>query len=236
MRSAAVVVAVTLQRLLDDAAQSWSIEEALVLAALRRSSKKLNTASAEELAKYVAALTPDQLRGVVSNVKGIYHELLFVHAENVDEDEITARIFEMTNHPGGDVEFLVDGEVIQVVQLKAVASPGTIYEHLARYPDVDVVATEEVASNLPTVRSSDFSNAKLSGDVERIFADLPGDNLAKEISEGAGASALLAGAMTAARVLRSGKVTRKQFTTAFGDISVGVVTATALDVLLGGMA
>ena len=26
----------------------------------------------------------EQLRGVVSNVKGIYHELLFVHAENID--------------------------------------------------------------------------------------------------------------------------------------------------------
>ena len=234
-RSAAVVVAVTLQRLVEDATQFWPLEERLLLDALRRSAKRLNDASVEELAEYVDALTPEQLRGVVSNVKGIYHELLFVHAENVDGDEVTARVFEDTNHPGSDVEFIVDGDVIKAIQLKAVASPNAIHEHLARYPDIKVVAPEEVAIAVPSVTTSGFSNAELSRQVENVVSELPGDTLAGEIADGAATSALLAGGVTAAQVLRSGKVSRQQFATAFGDVSVGVVTATALDVLLEGL-
>lgn len=234
-RSAAVVVAVTLQRLVEDASRFWSVEEELVLDALRRSATSLNNATTEELAEYVAGLTPEQLRGVVSNVKGIYHELLFVHAENVDADEVAARVFEATNYPGADVEFIVDGDVIHAVQLKAVASPDTIFEHLVRYPDIEVVATEEVAAGIPSVSSSGFSNTEISSDVNRVVSELPGDSLDAELAEGAATSALLAGAISAAQVLRSGKVSRQQFATAFGDVSVGVVTATALDVLIDGL-
>lgn len=235
-RSAAVVVAVTLQRLLDEPTRSWSMEEDLVLDALRRSATNLNGATTEELAVYISELTPEQLRGVVSNVKGIYHELLFVHAENIDADDVAARVFEATNHPGADVEFIGDGDVIHAVQLKAVASPAAILEHLARYPDIEVVATEEVAAVVSAASGSGFSNAAISGDVSRVFTELTGDSMAVEIAEGATTSALLAGANSAAQVLRSGKVSRQQFATAFGDVSVGVITATALDVLLDGLA
>lgn len=235
-RSAAVVVAVTLQRLLDEPTRSWSMEEGLVLDALRRSATNLKGATTEELAVYISELTPEQLRGVLSNVKGIYHELLFVHAENIDADDISARVFEATNHPGADVEFIVKGDVINAVQLKAVASPAAIFEHLARYPDIEVVATEEVAAVVSAASGSGFSNAAISGDVSRVFTELPGDSVAGEIAEGAATSALLAGAISAAQVLRSGKVSRQQFATAFGDVSVGVITATALDVFLDGLA
>lgn len=212
------------------------MEEELVLDALRRSATSLNSASTEELAAYISELTPDQLRGVVSNVKGIYHELLFVHAENIDADDVAARVFEATNHPGADVEFIVNGDVIHAVQLKAVASPAAIFEHLARYPGIEVVATEEVAAVVSAASGSGFSNAAISDDVARVFTELPRDSVAVEIAEGAATSALLAGAISAAQVLRSGKVSRQQFATAFGDVSVGVITATALDVLLDGLA
>ncbi|MBW0159588.1 hypothetical protein KTQ37_15825 [Sinorhodobacter sp. B57] len=225
----------TLQRLVEDASRSWEPEEELVLDALRRSATRLNDASEQELADYISGLAPEQLRGVVSNVKGIYHELLFVQAENIDADEVTARVFEATNHPGADVEFIVDGEVIRAVQLKAVASPDAVFEHLARYPEIEIVATEEVAAAIPMIDSSGLSNADISADVARVVSDLPGDGLATEMAEGAATSALLAGAMSAAQVLRSGKVSRQQFATAFGDISVGMVTATALDVLIEGL-
>lgn len=225
----------TLQRLLENPTRSWSVEEELVLDALRRSATDLNDASTGELAEYLAALSPEQLRGVVSNVKGIYHELLFVHAENLDADEISARVFEATNHPGADVEFVVDGNAINAIQLKAVASPHAIFEHLVRYPDIEVIATDEVARAIDGVHSSGFSNAQLSDDVEQVFSDIQGDDLATDIAEGVTTSALLAGAIIAGQVLRTGKVSRQQFATAFGDISVGVVTAAALDVLIDGL-
>lgn len=235
-RSAAVVIAVTLQRLVEDATRFWTVEEQLVLDALRRSATRLNEASVAELASYVEGLSPEQLRGVVSNVKGIFHELIFVHAENSDLDGVNARIFEETNHPGADVEFLVAGNVIHSVQLKAVASPETIFEHLARYPDIEVVVTDEVAAALPHATSSGFSNVTLSGQVQDAFSELPGDNLAIEVAEGMATSALVAGALTAANILRTGRVSKRQFTTTCGDVSVGMVTATALDVLLDGVA
>lgn len=235
-RSAAVVVAVTFQRLIEDPTRSWSVEEELVLEALRRSATRLNEASNEELGAYISGLSSDQLRGVASNVKGIYHELLFVHAENIDADDVAARVFEATNHPGADVEFMVDGEAINAVQLKAVASPAAVLEHLARYPDIEVIATEEVAAAFPTVGSSGYFNAEISDEVNRVVSELPADSLTTEVAEGAATSAFLAGAMAAGQILRSGTVTRQQFSTAFGDVAVGVVTATVLDVLIYGIA
>lgn len=237
-RSAAVVIAVTLQRLVEDTTRFWSVEEQLVLDALRRSAKQLNDASVPELADYVSKLSPEQLRGVASNVKGIYHELLFVHVENLSADGVKARIFEATNHPGADVEFVVDGDTIREVQLKAVASPAAILEHLSRYPDIEVVVTEEVAacfSDAPNVSPSGFSNSGLTNDVSGVFSGLPGDSLGQEIAEGVAMGGLVGAAMAAGKILREGKVSRQQFSRAFGDMAVGGAVATTLDVLLDGI-
>ena len=195
---------------------------------------RLNEASTAELAEYVKAMSmnPEQLRGMVSNVKGIYHELLFINAENHDGDEVTAKLFENANHPGSDVEFFVDGDAIKSVQLKAVASPSAIREHLERYPDIEIVATEEIAGTVPNVTASGFSNAELSQEVEDVMSELSGDSMANEITDGATTSALLAGGVAAAQILKSGKVSQQQFSRAFGDIAVGGLTAAALDILL----
>lgn len=235
-RSAAVVIAVTLQRLVDDSTRFWSVEERLVLDALRRSSDSLRDADVGELAAYVAALSPEQLRGVASNIKGIYHELLYVHGVNAEGGEVSAEIFGSTNHPGADVQFFVDGEVIREVQLKAVASVAPIREHLSRYPEIDVLATTEVADKIDGVASTGLSNERLTENVEQVFSGLPGDGLLQEVGEAVATSALVSGALTAGRVLRAGSVSPEQFRGAFGDMAVGAVTATVLDALLDGIA
>jgi hypothetical protein len=235
-RSAAVVVAVTLQRLVDDATRFWSVEERLVLDALRRSSSNLTDASVAELASYVAGMTPEQLRGLASNVKGIYHELLFVHANNIDGDEVTARVFEATNYPGADVEFLVDGEVIRSVQLKAVASTSSIVAHFQRYPDVELLVTSEVAQQIEGIESSGFSNVALGENVRGVFDGLPGDSLARDLTDGVATSALVSGAFMAAKALRTGQVTNAELKRAFGGLAVGAVSAVVLDTLLDGLA
>ena len=96
------------------------------------------------------------MRGVLATTKGKYHELIVAHAENTDGDEISARIFEDLNHPGSDIEFIVDGQVIEAVQLKAVVSESLILEHQSRYPDITILATEEAASRVEGVDSSGF--------------------------------------------------------------------------------
>lgn len=234
-RSAAVVIAVTLQRLVDDSTRFWSVEEQLVLEALRRSSHNLRDADVDELAAYVVALEPAQLRGVASNIKGIYHELLYVHGVNADGGEITAEVFGATNHPGADVQFFVDGDVIREVQLKAVASVAPIREHLSRYPEIEVLATTEVADRIDGVGSTGLSNDYLTDNVDAVFSSLPGDGLLQEVGEAVVTSALISGALAAGRVLRAGTVSPDQFRSVFGDVSVGAVTATVLDVLLDGV-
>ena len=145
-----------------------------------------------------------------------------------------AQLPEATNHPGSDVEFTVDGDIIGAVQLKAVASPEYIYEHLSRYPDIDILATEEVAAMIPGISSSGFSNAELEAEVRGALDLDLGDTISKELLEAAGASVLVSAAFAAGTALRAGWVEPRALKAAMGDLGVGLTTALALDALLGG--
>lgn len=235
MRSASVVIAVTLQRLLEDPSRSWEPEELLVLDALRRSKTSLADASPEELAGYVRSLTPAQLAGVLNNVKGIYHELLFVRAENLDGDEVSARVFENTNHPGADVEFLVDGEVIREVQLKATSSPAALVEHLRRYPDIELITTSEIAGTEPVATSSGYSNTALNEDVHRVTGDLQGEGLIEEAADGLATSALISAAISAGRMVQARQISTGELKAMLGDVAVGGSAAVFLEALIDGV-
>lgn len=163
------VVSVVVLRLLADDLGGFNENEQLVLAAMRRSNGDLADASDEELAVYVQGLDPAQLQGFQSNVKGIYHELRFVQAENADGDHYIAELFEATNHPGADVRItnLQTGEVREV-QLKATNYTHAVKEHNERYDAIDVFATSEVAERVPGAGSSGFSNAQMNTDVGSV--------------------------------------------------------------------
>lgn len=159
------MLAVTFQRLLEGKLLALSLVSDLVLDALRRSTNSLENASAQELSDYVQSLSPAQLNSVVLNTKGIYHEMLFMEMHNASGDSNTAEIMEATNFPGADVQFFLDGELVREVQLKAVNAPTLVYEHLQRYPDIEILVTEETASILDGIGSSGLSNAVLTRDV-----------------------------------------------------------------------
>lgn len=208
------------------------LEEDLVLQALRRSRRDLESASAQELSDYLRRFEEEQMRGVASSVKGIYHELLFVQAENDDWDKVKAKVKEFTNHPGGDVEFMVDGNSIGEVQLKAVASEAQVLEHLARYPEIKIRVTDEVAVRMPGIDSSGFSNDELARDVKDRLAELQGDGLIDEISDGLITSALVSSAIIAGKAARGNHLTGTQLRSFLVDAGIGATTATVLDVLL----
>ena len=111
LRSATVCFSVGVYQIINEIAHE-TLEMSLVAEAIRRSTRKLeDNASIEEIRDYLSGYEEEALNGVLANVKGIYHELIFEHSD-YDGDSITARLFEETNHPGADVEFMMNGEVI----------------------------------------------------------------------------------------------------------------------------
>lgn len=228
LRSATVCFSVGIYQILNEINLQNTLEMSLVSEAIRRSTRKLkDDASIDEIRNYLSSYDEDSLPGVLSNVKGIYHELIFEHSENYDGDGITARLFEQTNHPGADVEFLINGNVIAEVQLKAVRNKELIYEHFEKYPDIEVYATSEVAADLNDVKDSGFSNEELETAVYQ-FADQFGfeDLLGKTVKGFAiGATASLAIAIALA--IRENRISQKDlkraiqdgyFTAAFGAL------------------
>ncbi|MDM0045702.1 hypothetical protein QTH91_14525 [Variovorax dokdonensis] len=142
-----------------------SMQSRLVLQAIRRSTISLANASAAEIGDYLRSLSPEQLRGVASNVKGIYHELWYVEQYNNLHEDSFARVFGVTNHAGADVQICDSdtGQVIREVQLKAVATSAEVREHLQRYPHINVASTDEVAASMhnSAVHSTGVSNEEL---------------------------------------------------------------------------
>lgn len=144
-------------------------ETDLVLEAIRRSNNALSGVSEAEIGDYINQLSPEQLQGFVNNVKGIYHELSFIDVHNLSGADTVANVFEQTNHAGADIYFTDGAEIVGQVQLKATDSVSYVQEHIETYPDIQILATEEVASVIEGVTSSGFSNAELTSEVNEAL-------------------------------------------------------------------
>lgn len=155
-----VFYALMTQHPLDD-----SIESHLMLDALRRSRTDLSSASEHDLGEYLRAQPQETLKRVAENVKGIYHELAWAEHYNATHSGSYAEVFESTNHPGSDVMIrdAISHEPLDEIQLKAVDSTGHVYEHIHRYPDIPVAATDEIADRMvdENVIRSGYSNESL---------------------------------------------------------------------------
>ena len=229
-RLASVAIAVCVERLMSNRLRYWTLEEDLVLQALRLSIPNLSKADITELSSYLRNSDPAQMRGVLATTKGKYHELIFERAENMDGDEISARLFEGLNHPGSDIEFIVNGQVIEEVQLKAVVSEALILEHQSKYPDITILATEEAASLVDGVESSGFSNAQLQADVEERLKQLEGDGTLDNIGDAFVVSALSLAALNAKKIAK-GDVSADDLRRSANDIAAGLTTTVLLDMI-----
>lgn len=236
-RSAAVTVAVTIHQLIAGKIGGWTPDQELVLDALRRSTSRLHDASDAELGDYLRSMSPDQVQGIASNVKGILHEMLIAAAENADGDDIGAVIFEATNHPGSDIEFVMDGDVVTQVQLKAVQDPAAIIEHFARYPDIDVLATSEVYRALggafgDRVTDSGISNVEITQLSRETLEELAGESLGDLVKDGVMTSVLVAGAIQARAALSEGRIDGRQVRSTLELAGIGAATAVTVHALL----
>jgi hypothetical protein len=195
------VFATVITQLLQGDLSELTDDKVLVLDALRRSRNDLENASDDELIEYASSLSDEQLGGVINNVKGIYHELLFVEAENSDDDIYSAALFKETNHAGADV--LITNELTgetEAVQLKATQYRSYINEHKERYAEFEVYATTEVAGD--GVGDSGFPIGKVTGDTEDTVATLreAGDSV---IDDAMATSAMIALAYQLGRVIKT---------------------------------
>ena len=201
------VFATVITQVLQGDLSDLTADQELVLEALRRSRTDLTNASDEELVEYASSLSDSELDGVINNVKGIYHELLFVAAENSDGDCFSAALFEATNHPGADV--LVTNELtgeVQAVQLKATQFRSYIRQHQERYQEFEVFATEEVSGD--GVESSGFTNGTVTDDTDSALGILrdAGDSV---VDDAMATSAMIALAYQLGRVIRSRDVSKE---------------------------
>ncbi len=122
--------------------------ESIILAALRRSAKKFEDASIEEIGEILDSYDENQIPGLVKNVKGILFELEFVEIENNDGDSIFAYQFEQTNYPTYDIQ-LIDEQTgaIEEIQLKATSSASYVKNWMDEHGE-NIVVTDEVAEEL----------------------------------------------------------------------------------------
>lgn len=236
-RSVAVAIAVTIQQLIDGKLEGWSFDQFLVIEALRRTSGTLSGASEAELGAYLRGFSDDQLRGVISNVKGIYHELLVAHQVNAGGEYVSARLFEETNHPGADIEFSVDGIVIGEIQLKAVQDPASILQHFERYPDIPVMTTTEAYASLAgafgdRVTSSGFDNETLSETTRATLEELAGEDLSSVFQDGIVTSLVVSGALQAKAALSGERIGVREVRSTLELMGIGAGTAFTVDTLL----
>lgn len=162
------ILAVLTKLAFSESDPSLSAEEEAILAAMRRSTDALRDASPAEIGEYLRGLDDDALPGVVSNVKGILHEMEFVAIENGDGDLVYASIFPETNHPGTDVQFVDrgSGEVWEV-QLKATDDASYVQDWVDAHPGGEIVVTNELAREMD-LPSSGIDNEELTTRVEDL--------------------------------------------------------------------
>lgn len=133
----------------------------------------------------LADRSSEEIEGFLSAWKGKYFEVLVRDELNAGEwvGEIrlepgqTAILAEDATQPGWDLQIVnSDGSIAQELQLKATESVYYVKEALERYPDIDVLATDEVlrpggeiAQNL---FSSGFSDESLEKTIRAPMEDL----------------------------------------------------------------
>jgi len=167
------VIAGVIYSLLTRTAVDDSNESLIALDALRRMKNDWNDASEAELSDAISEYDPEQLKGIANNVKGIYHELLFVDTYNKENTDSYAELFGATNHPGADVQIrsTADDSIIIEFQLKSTSSTDYVNEHIERYPDIEVLVTEEVATE-SSFESSDISNEDITSHINDVIEQI----------------------------------------------------------------
>lgn len=136
------------------------------------------------------ALNGDELQGAVNTAKGKYFEYLVAQKLNAGEQVgplllepgQTAVLAESMNQPGWDLRIVGEhGVTVDYLQLKATDSVGYIKSALERYPDIEILATGDVAHS-GLVLDSGITDADLRDHVGAAI-DVVNNSLAESFWE-----------------------------------------------------
>lgn len=125
----------------------------------------------ESFSDKVNNCSDDQLEGFISNIKGKLFEIKYTDYLNSGElpEGYVAQMAERVNQPGWDIQIIgEDSEIVNQIQLKATNSVGYVQEAIERYPEIDVVSTDEVYSQLTLIGAAEHVQA--SGITENELA------------------------------------------------------------------
>lgn len=131
-----------------------------------------------ELSEYNA----DQLGGIVNSWKGKYFEVIVRDKLNTGEsvgeiilkDGQTAVLADSPTQPGWDLNILnSDGTTDELLQLKSTESIAYVKTALEKYPDISVVTTNEVPSEISDqIFSSDISDQEIEAMITDPISNL----------------------------------------------------------------
>lgn len=124
----------------------------------------------------VRSLDDSQIAGVVAAVKGKLFEMKYVEYLNDDNlpEGYYAELASSATQPGWDIAIHgPDGAIASVLQMKATDSVEYVRHALERYPDIDVVTTDEVYSQLVMNGAADHvaGSGMADADLTQIVMD-----------------------------------------------------------------
>jgi len=162
----AAILAIASKLAFDDR-PSFGDSDLATIAAMRRAHPGAGD-TLDQLGKWLRTMDERQIDGVVNNTKGVLHEMEFVRLENEDGDTIHAALFDETNHPGFDVQFVDEatGEIWES-QLKATDDASYVRSWIDEHPDGEILVTSELADEM-NLQSTDLEDGELTARTEYI--------------------------------------------------------------------
>ena len=221
-------------KILSASSVEFNENELLVLEALRGSKNNLNSSSIEELGEYIREKDPSELNGLISSIKGKYHELLFQKNENEDGDEFEVELFEDYNHPAADIKLINTlTKESTPYQLKTTDYLSYIEKHNDKYPNIPLFVNEEMAKIDPTFESTGLSNSGLTNTVKNTLKDVADEPLDLGVATSMSVAAMITLARNINVLLKGRSMNSEEQSKLLKDGSIAAGVAGIISLLIG---
>ena len=199
-----VGVFATVVSMLQSGTYRFTEDQLLVLDAFRRSTSELAEATPDQIAEYLSNYEGDSRLRLLRNIKGIYHELAVVDAENNDGDAWFAEIAVNVQQEGFDLRY-VNRDTGEVVEQQLKTNVSDVYTHRGRY-DHPIAAPTDVAERFDDVADTGFTNEDLDSSVHSTVDKLDHglDDSLENISDASLTAAFIAMAINIGAGIRAG--------------------------------